>query len=212
MNNANSDIVVWGVGTPRTLRVYWALHELEKGYRSEPIYTRTATMDREDFLRVSPGSKIPALQHGDLMLTESGAITRYLMDTFSTHQWSMAERAEMNRWIFFALTELDATALYVIRRHEGLPNIYGAAPEAVACAYEYLARQLTVLENVLSDGRDYVLGEIFSEADIHLGTCLGWAILLNVELAAGLAAYQQRLSARPPFRAAFAVNGKPLAT
>ena len=98
------------------------------------------------------------------------------------------------------------------RRHEGLPNVYGAAPQAVASAYEYLEKQLAVLEHVLSDGRDYVLGEIFSEADIHLGTCLGWATLLNVELAAGLADYQQRLRARPAFQAASIANGKVLET
>ncbi len=212
MNNPKLDIVVWGVGTPRTLRVYWALHELDVGYRSEAISTRTPTMEREDFLRVSPGSKIPGLQHGGLMLTESGAITRYLMDTFSTQEWDASERAQMNRWIFFVLMELDATALYVIRRHEGLPNIYGAAPQAVASAYEYLERQLAVLENVLRDGRDYVLGEIFSEADIHLGTCLGWATLLNVELASGLADYLQRLRARPAFQAASVANGRVLGT
>ncbi len=212
MNNGNSDIVVWGVGTPRTLRVYWALHELGVEHRSEPIYTRTASMERKDFLRVSPGSKIPGLQHGELMLTESGAITRYLMDTFSTLAWSVIERAQMNRWIFFVLMELDATALYVIRRHEGLPNIYGAAPQAVTSAYEYLGRQLAVLENVFSDGRDYVLGEVFSEADIHIGSCLGWTLLLNIELAAGLADYHQRLCARPAFQAALAANGTPRGT
>jgi glutathione S-transferase len=212
MNNAKLDIVVWGVGTPRTLRVYWALHELDVDYRSEPIYTRTPTMERADFLRVSPGSKIPGLQHGELMLTESGAITRYLMDTFSEQGWSVAARAQMDRWTFFALTELDATALYVIRRHEGLPEIFGEAPLAVSGAYEYLNGQLGVLENVLSDGRNYMLGEFFSEADIHIGTCLGWATSLNVELASGLADYQQRLRDRPAFQAASVANGKVLGT
>ena len=209
MTNAASGIIVWGMGSPRTLRVYWALHELDVDYHSEPIYTRTETMEREDFKRVSPGTKIPALQHGDLTLTESGAITRYLMDTFSVEQWSATARAQTNRWIFFALTELDATALYVIRRHQGLPQIYGEAPNAVAAAYEYAARQLSVLEKVLADGRAYVIGGRFAEADIHIGTCLDWARFIDIELPGHVGAYHRRLQQRPAYQAAIDANGMP---
>jgi len=209
MTNAASGIIVWGMGSPRTLRVYWALHELDVDYHSEPIYTRTETMGREDFMRISPGTKIPAFQHGDLTLTESGAITRYLMDTFGAEQWSAAERAQTNRWIFFALTELDATALYVIRRHEGLPQIYGEAPNAVVAAYKYAARQLSVLDNALADGRAYVLGERFSEADIHIGTCLDWARFIEIKLPGHVGPYHERLHQRPAYQAAVAANGIP---
>ena len=210
MHETKSEIVVWGIGTPRTLRVHWALHELGLDYRTEPIVTRTTAMEREEFLQVSPGSKIPALQHGRLSLTESGAITRYVMDTFAPQQWSAAEQASINRWIFFTLTELDATALYVIRRHAGLPQIYGEAPIAVSSAYAYAARALAVLENVLSDGRSYLVGEAFSEADIHLGTCLDWSASIEIELPAALSVYHERLCMRPAYRAASMANGKPL--
>lgn len=212
MNDAAADIIVWGLGTPRTLRVYWALHELGVDYCIESIVTRTASMEREDFLQVSPGSKIPALQHAGLKLTESGAITRYLMDTFDSQQWRASERAVMNRWIFFALTELDATALYVIRRHQGLPEIYGEAPLAVSSAEAYLLRQLTVLEHGISDGRTYVLGPVFCEADIHIGTCLDWATNIGIELPTRLTAYHQQLQARPAYCAAFAANSKAFGT
>ena len=210
MPEVNAKIVVWGIGTPRTLRVHWALHELGLDYQTEPIVTRTPAMERADFLQVSPGSKIPAFQHGQISLAESGAITRYLMDTFSTRQWSSAEQATINRWIFFTLTELDATALYVIRRHAGLPHIYGEAPVAVSSAYAYAARSLAVVEDTLSDGRSYLVGEAFSEADIHLGTCLDWSVAIEIELSAMLSAYHERLRLRPAYQAGLAANGKPL--
>jgi len=210
VNEASSNIVVWGVGTPRTLRVHWALHELSLKYRIEAIYTRTPAMEREDFMRVSPGSKIPGFQHGRLRITESGAITRYLMDTFSPQQWSPVERTEINRWIFFVLTELDATALYVIRRHAGLPEIYGEAPLAVSSAYAYAERSLAVLEDLFSDGRHYLVGDMFSEADIHLGTCLDWAEVVEIQTPAGLTAYHKRLCARAAYQDARLANGKPL--
>ena len=73
---------VWGIGTARTMRVYWALHELGLDYVSHPVRARTADMDDPAFLRVSPGRKIPAFRDGELSLTESGAITDYLFEQF----------------------------------------------------------------------------------------------------------------------------------
>jgi glutathione S-transferase len=162
-------------------------------------------MDAADFLRVSPGKKIPAFQHGDLMLTESAAISRYLMDNFSGQEWSVAERARMDRVIFFVLMELDATALYVIRRHEGLPAIYGNAPTAVAAAYAYADRQFAVLSDLLDD-HAYCLGERFSEADIHVGSILDWALSLEIDLPANLSRYHDRLRARAAYQAASEAN------
>ena len=139
---SSAPIIVWGVGTPRTLRVHWALAELQLEYEIESIKTRTESMDRNDFLAVSPGRKIPALSHGGIELTESGAIVRYLMREFDRQAWDAAAAARRDRWTFFALTEIDATALYVIRRHAGLPEIYGEAPLAVTAARDYATRQL----------------------------------------------------------------------
>ena len=86
-------VVIWGAGTPRTMRVYWALHEVDASYEHHAIRTRTPDMEQPAFLAVSPGRKIPALQHGDVTITESGAITRYLMDTFGHARWTTVERA-----------------------------------------------------------------------------------------------------------------------
>ena len=146
-------IEVFGIGTPRTLRVHWTLRELQLDYTTHPVIPRTPAMDTAEFLAVSPGRKVPALRHGALVLTESAAITRYLMDNFAAEHWSVAERAQIDQLTFFALTELDATALYVIRRHEGLPAIYGAAPGAVTAAYAYADRQLTVLADLIGERR-----------------------------------------------------------
>ena len=202
---ATQNAIVWGVGTPRTLRVHWALHELGWDYETRAVFPRTSAMDDPAFLRVSPGKKIPALQHGSITLTESGAITRYLMDNFSGHTWSPSERATIDRLTFFTLMEIDATALYVIRRHEGLPDVYGEAPTAVAAAYAYADRQLAVLTELLGD-RTYGAGERFSEADIHIGSVLDWAHALGIELPAALARYHAHVRSRPAYQAAFVVN------
>ena len=45
-------------------------------------------------------------------------------------------------WCFFAMSELDANAIYSIRRHGDLVEIYGASPIAVRAAIEYFDHQL----------------------------------------------------------------------
>ena len=202
---ANQEIEVWGIGTPRTLRVHWALHELGVEYRTHRVQTRTKMMDEPAFLAVSPGKKIPAIRHGDLLLTESGAITRYLMDSFSPHKWTVPERALIDRFAYFSLMEIDATAFYVIRRHEGLPAIYGEAPTAVSAAYEYADRQLTVLSQLMGD-HAYCVAERFSEADIHVVSVLAWAQMLNVKLPNNLLAYAENMKKRPGFKQAMVEN------
>ena len=206
---APGDITVWGKGTPRTLRVYWVLHELNLPYTVERIITRTESMERPEFLAVSPGKKIPAIQHGDLNLTESGAIVQFLMDTYGNEQWSQAERATIARWSYFVISEIDATALYVIRRHEGLPNIYGEAPAAIASSYEYADRQFNVVSDALDEDSTYLVGEKFSVADVHLTSCIAWANMLKMDLPEKLVAYGKRLMARPAYQQASEVNGMP---
>lgn len=197
---------VWGAGTPRTLRVYWTLHEFAVSYEKVAIRTRTADMDRADFLAVSPGRKIPALEHGELTLTESGAIVAYLFERFGAVTASPAQRAAIDRWSYFALTELDATSLYVVRRHRDLWKIYGEAPAAVAAAIAYFERQATVVDRILADGRQNIAGDRLSAADIHLTTCCDWASLCGVELPDTLARYAARQRERPAYRAAQRAN------
>ena len=75
--------VLWGVGTARTVRVHWALAELGLQYRTVPIEARTPAMQEDAFKRVSPQGKIPVLEDGALVLSESPAIVTYLSERLS---------------------------------------------------------------------------------------------------------------------------------
>lgn len=102
--------------------------------------------------------------------------------------------------------ELDATALYVIRRHRDLASVYGAAPVAVDATKAYFKRQITVVDEVLADDRDFLAGDALSAADIHLVTCCDWAVHYALELPSAVAAYHARHRQRPAYTAAFTVN------
>lgn len=199
-------IEVWGTGTARTFRVYWALHELGLDYESHPVRTRTSDMDDEAFLTVSPGRKIPVLRHGDFLLRESLAIVDYLFRLCGQALAEPRVAARVAQWASFAAMELDATALYVLRRHQDLASIYGEAPAAVEAAVEYFERQAAVLDEELTDERHFLAGGNLSTADIATVTCCVWARRCGLALPARLQAYSARHEARTGFRQAYRAN------
>ena len=210
---ANTDLhrTLWGTGTSRVLRVHWALLELGLRYENIALRTRTPDMDRADFLAISPQQKIPVLQDGDFTLAETSAIVTYLAERYSTEQCQLIpthveQRALYFQWMSFASTELDATALYVLRRHADLPAIYGDAPGANQAAKAYFDRMIqSAVQRVPANG--YLLGEHFTGADILFTTCLNWAkTRYDLPIPTRFERYLELTTNRPAFDAAMRAN------
>jgi glutathione S-transferase len=213
-SGARGEIVLWGAVTSRVLRVHWALIELDLPYRSMPIQSRSGETETEEYGRVNPRRKIPTLQDGDLTLTESPAIVTYLAETYSTSHCRLIPleqpaRAKYFEWLSFVSMELDATSLYVLRRHEGLRHVYGEAPEASRTARAYFDRMIKAAAIDLSDGRQYLLGDQFSGTDICMTTCLDWALRYDCPLPEPWLAYRERVMQRPSYAAALQANVVP---
>ncbi len=209
-----SEMIVWGVGTPRTLRVHRTLTELGMKYSTRPIQSRTGETLTDEYTVLNQRQKIPVLQDGDVTLTESAAITTYLADRYGNPEVPLVpadtiHRAHCFEWCYFSLSELDATSLYVLRRHEGLPQIYGEAPAANAAARLYFQKQMRSVDHALQDGRTFIVAQQFSIADIMLCSCLTWAQAVDIPIAAHVAAYNQRIMARPAYQAAVLANRIP---
>src|SRR5258708_31727225 len=111
-------------------------------------------------------------------------------------------------WCLFVMAELAATSLYVMRRHraDALGPIYGVAPEVVARAGEYFREQLRHVEVALADGRQFLMGDSFTSADILLTTCLDWAIAYGVGICDNAQPYLERIQARQAYQLAKAAN------
>lgn len=208
MTNSTSDkIIVWGIGSTRAMRVHWTLAEFGLDYEVKPIRSRTGETQTAEYLALNPKGKIPVLCHGPLVLSESAAIIEYLTGTFPPPAdffvpTDATDRAKLYEWCFFVMTELDAHSLYLIRRHHGLKEIYGAAPEAVASAREYFLKQINAVADLVSAAGAYLMGNKLSIADIILMTCLDWAILYDIDLPPALRAYHERVAVRPKYQQA----------
>ena len=133
MSDVNGKRILWGVGTSRTIRAHWALHELGLEYERRPIQPRTGETQTPEFSALNARQKIPLLQDNGFVITESAAIVTYLSDAYGQPHNRLVpddlrERARCLEWCFFVISELDATSLYVMRRHGDLRHIYGDAP------------------------------------------------------------------------------------
>ena len=206
---------VWGVGTSRTIRVHWALCELGLEYETREIIPRTESMMDPGFLAISQRGKVPILEDGDLVMGESCAILFHLADRYREHavlapEPGSVERARFDDLCLFTLSELDGP-LYIVRRHEGLAEIYGAAPTAVASARSYFQQQAQHLERVLEKNGPYLIGARFSGADLMLASCLAWARLVGIALSEVLSDHLARASERDAYRKAVALNFPPAA-
>ena len=205
---------LWGLGTARTIRPIWLLKELDIEFEVKPIQTRTPSMNRPEFLALSERGKFPILEHGDLVMGESAAISLYLADAYRcagvlAPDPGTPARALHDELCWFAMTEMDA-ALYTIRKHEALPEIYGESKVAAESARHYFLRSAAEMERRLADGRTYLLGDDFSVADLLFKTCLDWAVIAcRIKLPASLVDYSGRLSARPAFSLAMKMNFPP---
>jgi glutathione S-transferase len=207
-----SGLRVWGAGSPRSLRVYWALEELGLRYEHRPIGPRTGETQTEHFTGLNPKQKIPVLEDGDQVFTESAAIVSYLGmrygkagDALQLVPTDPIARARYDEWASYISMELDAHTLYVLRKHADLTALYGEAPAAVTAAREGFEKQIGFALNRLK-ANEFLLDDGFSGADLLLATVLGWANAYGFVLDPVLVSYRDRLRSRPAYARAARAN------
>ena len=204
------EITIWGGGTPRTFRPIWAAEELGLTYRHLPIGPRTGETLTPEYTRMNPKHKIPYAEDGALGLSESIAISRHLVNKYSSQAGfyrpsGYADEAKEDEWVCYIYGELDETSLYVMRRHGDLHEIYGSAPAAVESSKVYAEKHLGIIDNHMSKN-EFVMGEEFGLADIILCSTLDWTHFYGFQLPGNLHEYRHRIMQRHAYQEAFAVN------
>ncbi len=202
-------ITLWGAGTARTLRPIWMAEELGVDYTLHPIGPRTGETQTAEFTAITRKQKIPFFESGEIRLSESLAICRYMQHAFSAPALTVpqndAERAKEDEWCCYIYGEIDETSLYVMRRHYDLTDIYGAAPDVVAACRAYLTRHFSVIDAHLAH-HETLLETGFGLADIMLVSCLDWALFYEVALPAHIDSYRARHAERPAYKKAMEIN------
>ena len=165
----------------RGVRVTWMLEELEAEYEFKLVPFGENGFASEDYVKINPAGKVPALRDGDLLLTESAAIVTYLGDKFPARQLvpapGTAARAKYDQWCYFALAELEQP-LWTKGKHSFVFPPEKRVPAILETAEWEFQKALNVLSQGLGDN-NYILGAEFSAADILIGQTLLWASVAN---------------------------------
>jgi glutathione S-transferase len=174
--------------------VRWMLEEVGRPYRTELLEYGT-TMKAPEYLAINPMGKVPALRHGDAVVTEAAAICTYLADAFPGAGLAPAAgdrlRAPYYRWLFFGAGPLESAATNRAFGFQVPPERKGTI------GYGSLEEVTAVLEGAL-DGRSFLVGDRFSAADVMIGSYLSWFMRFDmIDKRPAFERYVEALVARP---------------
>ena len=182
----------------RPIRLVWTLEEVGADYELVTMSAEEASSDEHRARH--PLGRVPVLEDEQGPKFESTALVFHVAELYpeagllprpATH-----ERAVVQGWSIFAMTELEAPAIESNRQRE-------ANPEASAKAAARCADAVSVLEGALSGTPPYLAGARFTVADIVAGGVLGIAVRVGaIEPAPTVSAYMESLGARPAWRRA----------
>jgi glutathione S-transferase len=203
-----SELVFYTHPMSRGRIIRWMLEEVGQPYRTE-VLDFGSTMKAPAYLAINPMGKVPAVKHGDVVVTEAGAICAYLADAFP--QAGLAPppgdkaRAPYYRWLFFAAGPIEQA---VTSKSMGWETPEGREGAVGSGRMEDV---LTAVEGALA-GREYVAGDRFTAADLYLGAHLGWGMQFgSIEKRPAFEAYVARLQARPAAVRATEIDDKLIA-
>jgi glutathione S-transferase len=185
----------------RSAGVRFLLEELGADYDLHPLNMKAGAQRSPDYLAVNPMGKVPAIKHGDALVTEQVAIFLYLADLFPAKGLAPAIgdplRGPYLRWMAFYGSCFEPAL--VDRAQQNKP-----APPAMS-PYGDFDTMFKTLHDQLDKG-PWMLGRTFSAADVLWGTALQWTTRFNLVAATPvIQAYIERIAARP---ASMAVRDK----
>ena len=187
----------------RSIRVLWLLEELGIPYDLVSVAFKPP---RHSFEQDTPTGKFPAIEDGDLVMFESGAIVEYLIEKYGKGRLAppigSADRGLYLQWLHFA----EATVFPPIgdvARHTMFLAEADRIPQVVADGRVRAENAFGILERSLA-GRQYIVGNEFSGADIMLGYSVMTARMFGIvgDGHPNTSAYWDRLAARPGFQKA----------
>lgn len=194
----SDEIVLYTHPMSRGRIARWMLEEIGAPYRTE-IVDYGPPMKAAEYRAINPLGKVPAIRHGDAIITETGAICAYLADAFPEAGLAPAPgskaRGTYYRWLFFTAGPFDQVTTartlgwQVPDGKEGLVGSGG------------YGEVLDALEDAVTRS-DYLAGT-FSAADIYVGAHIGWAMRSGqIEKRPAFESYLAKLIVRPAWQKA----------
>ncbi len=199
----SNDLVFYTHPMSRGRIVRWMLEEVGQPYRTELLDFSTS-MKAPEFLAINPMGKVPALRHGETVITEAAAICAYLADAFPDAGLAPAsgsvDRGAYYRWLFFAAGPFEAA---VAAKSMGFD---ATGDQTRSAGWGDFATVVEVLEGALKD-LEFVAGDRFTAADLFLASHIGWGMFTKtLPETPVFQAYVDRCQSRPAHQRAVEID------
>jgi glutathione S-transferase len=198
-----ANLTLYHASPSRSSIARWMLEEIGEPYDLHVLSLANGEQRAPDYLAVNPMGKVPALKHGDTVITEAAAICTYLADEFPQARLNVPvgdpRRGTYLRWLFFAPSCIEPaiTDRAFPRKEEPRRGMLG---------YGDFDTVMAVVAAAVEPG-PYLMGEQFTAADVVLGSTLRWGMMFGIlPRRPEFVAYVGRLEQRPALKRAIALD------
>jgi glutathione S-transferase len=192
-------LTLYHAAPSRSSIAHWMLEEVGEPFDVHLLSLSRGEQRQPDYLAVNPMGKVPALRHGDVVITEAAAICAYLADAFPARKLNVPigdpRRGVYLKWLFFGPSCIEpAVTDRAFPRKE--------APRPAMLGYGDFDTVMNVVANAVADG-PYLMGEQFTAADVIIGATLRWGMKFTLlPERPEFVAYAARLTERPALQRA----------
>jgi len=201
---------VYGIKASRASRTMWVCRELGLQYEQVQVSFADPASKTPEFLAANPSGKIPVIDDDGFCLSESMAINIYLAKKHKSALMptDLQGEAKVLQWSFWVMSEIEKPLLQAMFQRMKPPADPEAAkyfrdrnplnPEVERAALEALEKPLTYMNDQLA-GRDYLLGNEFTLADLNVAVVMAWSFAAKIDLSTkpNVQAWLGRCMARP---------------
>jgi glutathione S-transferase len=195
------DLILYTNPMSRGRIARWMLEEIGEPYDTEIVFYGDA-MKSAGYRAINPMGKVPALRHGDQIITETAAICAHLADAFPAAGLAPAsgERGAYYRWLFFAAGPIEAA---VTNKALGIEI---SEEQSRTAGYGSLDLVLATLEAAVG-GDSYIAGDKFTAADVYVGSQINFGLMFgSIDKRPAFEKYAARITDRPAYRRAAEID------
>ena len=178
----------------RSSVVLWMLEEVGQPYDIKLLKLSAGDNMKPDYLAINPMGKVPALRHGDTVITELAAICTYLADEFPDQKLNVptgtTKRGVYLKWLFFGPGCLEPAVIdrAAPRKEEARRAMLG---------YGDFDTTMNVLARAVEKG-PWLMGDQFTAADVVIGANIRWGMIFKmIPERKEFVDYAARIAARP---------------
>jgi len=187
-------LTLYHAAPSRSSIVLWMLEELGQPYDIKLIKLSAGDNLKPDYLAINPIGKVPALKHGDTVITEAAAICTYLADEFPNAKLSIPvgtpRRGVYLKWLFFGPSCIEPAVIdrAAPRKEEARRGMLG---------YGDFDTVMNVVAQAVAKG-PWLMGEQFTAADVIVGANIRWGMMFKmISPRQEFLDYAARIAARP---------------